>query len=146
MSESTPYDWYQRGLELLRTGNPDAAATVLERLTRAEPLSASAWEAYGQALFDAKRFDDAIDAFTWLLEREPDNDYAHFGLGMALWRRQRFLQARDELAMAFVMRPERADYAQALAQVKATLRARIEGGLPLEGPITIDPRRDEDIA
>lgn len=146
MSESTPYDWYQRGLELLRTGNPDAAATVLERLTRAEPLSASAWEAYGQALFDAKRFDDAIDAFTWLLEREPDNDYAHFGLGMALWRRQKFIQARDELAMAFVMRPERADYGQALGQVKATLRARIEGGLPLEGPITMDPNRDEGIA
>lgn len=146
MTESASYDWYQRGLELLRSGNPDAAATVLERLTRAEPLSASAWEAYGQALFDAKRFDDAIDAFTWLLEREPDNDYAHFGLGMAMWRRQRFLRARDELAMAFVMRPERSDYAQALTQVKATLRARIESGLPLEGPITIEAGRDEDIA
>ena len=34
----------------------------------------------------------------------------------------------------------------ALGQVKATLRARIEGGLPLEGPITMDPNRDEGIA
>jgi len=37
--------------------------------------------------------------------------------------------------MAFVMRPDRADYGRALSQVKATLRARSEAGLPPEGPI-----------
>jgi hypothetical protein len=34
-----------------------------------------------------------------------------------------------------VMRPNRSEYAQALSQVKATLRARAEADLPLAGPI-----------
>jgi len=37
--------------------------------------------------------------------------------------------------MAFVMRPDRSEYGTALAQVKATLRSRIGGGMPLNGPI-----------
>jgi hypothetical protein len=51
-----------------------------------------------------------------------------------------FQEARDELAMALVMRPERTEYAQALNQVKATLRARAEADLPLNGPL---PRESE---
>ena len=37
--------------------------------------------------------------------------------------------------MAFVMRPDRSEYGSALAQVRATLRARIADQLPLEGPL-----------
>jgi hypothetical protein len=40
--------------------------------------------------------------------------------------------------MAMVMRPDRPEYASALSQVKATLRARVKAGLPLEGPIEAD--------
>jgi predicted Zn-dependent protease len=129
------YDWYQRALTLLSTGNPDAALQLLERLLEVEPSSRSVLEAYARALFDAKRTDEAVDAFQRLVDAAPDDDYAHYGLGLALWRRQRFLAARDELAMAFVMRPDRSEYGSALAQVKATLRARIADGLPLEGPL-----------
>ncbi len=131
----TPYDWYQRAQSLLDGGNADAALQLLTRLRDVEPASASVLEAYARALFDAKRFPEAVDAFAALLERAPDSDYAHFGLGMALWRIQEFVRARDELAMAFVMRPERAEYGKALTQVKATLRARIADGLPLNGPV-----------
>lgn len=130
-----PYDWYQRGMTLLSTGNPDAALLLLERLLEVEPSSRSVVEGYARALFDAKRFEEAVDAFTDLVELAPDDDYAHYGLGLALWRRQRFIAARDELAMAFVMRPERSEYGSALAQVRATLRARMADGLPLEGPL-----------
>lgn len=131
----TPYEWYQRALSLLDGGNADAALLLLERLRVVEPSSSSILEAYARALFDARRYSEAIEAFGELLERAPDNDYAHFGLGLSLWRTQEFVKARDELAMAFVMRPEKADYGKALAQVKATLRARVEGGLPLNGPV-----------
>ncbi|MHB1067412.1 MAG: hypothetical protein ACYC2Z_08325 [Candidatus Nanopelagicales bacterium] len=78
----------------------------------------------------------AADVFGDLAERPPAEECARYGLGMALRRLQRFPEARDHLAMAFVMRPERSDYGQALAQVKATLRARMEGRLPLDGPIS----------
>lgn len=129
-----PYDWYQRALALLAEGNTDAAATLLERVRRSEP-SPAVLEALGRALFESRRYDEAIEVLTELAERTPDEDYAHYALGMALWRKQAFPAARDHLAMAFVMRPDRSDYGQALSQVKATLRARSEAGLPLEGPI-----------
>ena len=37
--------------------------------------------------------------------------------------------------MAVVMRPDRPEYDKALKQVRATLRARAEAGLPEEGPV-----------
>lgn len=132
----TPYEWYQRAVGLLASGNPDAAAVLLDRLRDTDPSSTSVLEALARAQFDRKRYDLAADAFGALVDRAPAEDYAHYGLGMSLWRLQRFPEARDHLAMAFVMRPERSEYGQALAQVKATLRARMEGGLPLEGPIS----------
>jgi Flp pilus assembly protein TadD len=130
-----PYDWFQRATELLAAGNSDAAAQLLAHLVAADPMSQSALEAYGRALFDARRFAEAGVAFAQLLEMAPANDYAHFGLGMSLWQAQEFTTARDHLAMAFVMKPENAEYSRALGQVKATLRARIAGGLPLNGPV-----------
>lgn len=140
------YGWYQRGLELLESGSPDAAAVVLQRLIQAEPHSASAWEAYGRALFDGRRYGEAVVAFTILIDREPDNDYGHFGLGLSLWRQQQFIEARNHLSMAVVMRPTRHDYTQALGQVDATIRARREAGLPLAGPVHVGPATSEGTA
>jgi len=133
--EGTPYDWYQRAMGFLAAGESDAAAVLLTRLRELDPGSTSVLEALARALFDSRHYDDAIAAFTELVERSPAEDYAHYGLGMSLWRRQRFPEARDHLAMAFVMRPDRSEYGSALSQVKATLRARALAGLPLAGPI-----------
>ena len=130
-----PYDWFQRAAQLLETGNPDAAAQLLERVLDAEPGSQSALESLARARFDARRYDDAAVAFECLLAAAPDNDYAHFGRGLCAWHLQQFETARDHLALAFVMRPHRPEYAKALAQVKATIFARSEGNLPLNGPV-----------
>ncbi len=134
--EGTPYDWYRRSVSLLDGGNPDAAAVLLARLREVDPTSTAVLETHARALFDSRRYEEAAAAFTELVERSPAEDYAHYGLGMCLWRLQRFPLARDHLAMATVMRPQRADYAKALAQVRSTLKARAEAGLPLEGPVS----------
>ncbi len=117
-------------------GNPDAAAVLLARLREVDPTSTAVLETHARALFDSRRYQEAADAFAELVERSPAEDYAHYGLGMSLWRLQRFPLARDHLAMAAVMRPQRAEYARALAQVRSTLKARAEAGLPLEGPVS----------
>ncbi len=134
--EGSAYDWYRRAISLLESGNPDAASVLLARLREVDPTSTSVLEAHARALFDSRRFEEAADAFAELVERSPAEDYAHYGLGMSLWRLQRFPQARDHLAMAVVMRPGRSEYATALGQVRATLRSRALAGLPLEGPIS----------
>lgn len=119
----------------MRQGNADAAAVLFDRVLAIEPGSASAQEAYARAMFDARRYEDAVMSFNVLAEREPDSDYAHYGLGISLWRLQRFTEAEEQLAMAFVMRPENAEYGKALAQVRATLRERLKAGLPKDGPV-----------
>lgn len=129
------YEAFRRAESLLAQGNADAAAVILQRLHRADPDSPSLLEAWARALFDARRFDESAHAFAMLVERSPDDDYAHYGLGLSMWRLQRFRVAQDHLAMAVVMRPERPEYDKALTQVRATLRARAEAGLPAEGPV-----------
>ena len=108
---------------------------ILFQRLREVDASPSVLEGLGRALFDAKRYEQAARVLDDLVEVSPDNDYAHFALGLSLWRLQRFIPARDHLAMAFVMNPQRSEYGTALSQVKSTLRHRTEQGLPLEGPI-----------
>jgi len=134
-NQDEAYSWFTRARELLQTGNPHAALLLIDRLMSVEPQSASIMEMYARALFDTSDFRAAAMAFDVLIQLAPDNDYAHFGKGMCLWRMQQFILSRDELGMASVMRPDRLEYARAYGQVKATLRARIEAGLPLNGPI-----------
>jgi Flp pilus assembly protein TadD len=134
--EGTPYDWYRRAVGLLEGGNADAASMLLSRLRDVDPTSLAVLEAYARALFDSRRYEEAAGAFAELVERSPAEDYAHYGLGLSLWRLQRFPASRDHLSMACVMRPDRQEYARALGQVSATIRARQEAGLPLEGPVS----------
>ena len=136
------YQWYARAKDLLESGNPHAALLLIDRIMSSEPQSASIMEMYARALFDTSDFRAASMAFDVLIQLQPDNDYAHFGKGLTLWRMQQFVQARDELGMAAAMRPDRLEYARAFGQVKATLRARIAGGLPLNGPIENQDKLD----
>lgn len=140
------YDWYHRALDLLAGGNPDAAAELLAHARASEPESLSVQEALARALFDARRYSDARAAFADITARAPDDDYAQFGLGLALARLQRHEEAAEHLALAVAMRPQRRDYVDALRQVRATVKARAEAapghdpsppdlpGGPLAGP------------
>jgi tetratricopeptide (TPR) repeat protein len=78
------YTWYQRGLELLGRGSPAAAAQLLERAAEAEPGSRSVLEALARAQFDTRRYDEAAATFRRIVEASPSDDYAQFGLGLAL--------------------------------------------------------------
>lgn len=133
--EGTAYEWYRRAMELLERGDADASLVLLDRVLAEDPRSASAREARARALFDSRRFEEAAAAFEGLAEASPADDFAHYGLGLSLWRLQRFRVAEDHLAMASVMRPDREDYRAALDQVRATLRARRKAGLPPDGPL-----------
>ncbi|RBY87919.1 tetratricopeptide repeat protein [Blastococcus sp. TF02A-30] len=113
------YEWYQRGLRLLADRNPDAAATLLARASEAEPSSRSILEALARAQFDAGRYREAIDSFTALIGRNPTDDYAQFGLGMAASRAGELRLAAEHLALAVAMRPDHGHYARALRGVRA---------------------------
>ena len=77
------------------------------RATRRPRPSCSAWaaarsprphsirETWARALFDARRYEEAAREFRVLVDLAPDDDYARFGLGLALWRLRQFPEAAE---------------------------------------------------
>src|SRR5215218_6073185 len=121
-----PYEWWQRGTELLARGDPRSPAMLLEHAAQAEGASSATWEALGRARYDAGDFRGAVEAFGRLVDLSPGSHYGHFALGLSLTRVDRFEQGAEHLAMAATMRPDRPEYADRLRQARATLRARRE--------------------
>jgi Flp pilus assembly protein TadD len=118
------YDLYRRGMVLLGRGSPAAAAQLLERAAEAEPRSRSVLEGLARAQFDTGRYSAAAGNFRRIVEASPSDDYAQFGLGLALARDGDPAAAAKHLALAAAMRPDLRHYADALRGVRATLRAR----------------------
>jgi Flp pilus assembly protein TadD len=122
-SEDT-YALYRRGLDLLGRGSAAAAAQLLERACAAEPDSRSILEALARAQFDTRHYEAAAVSFRRIVEASPSDDYAQFGLGLALARTGDHAAAAEHLALAVAMRPDLQHYTEALRGVRATLRAR----------------------
>src|SRR6201993_2805864 len=118
------YDLYRRGLDLLGRGSAAAAAQLLERAAAAEPQSRRVLEALARAQFDAHGYAAAAGSFRRIVEASPSDDYAQFGLGLALARDGNPAAAAEHLALAAAMRPDLPHYTDALRGVRATLRAR----------------------
>lgn len=121
---SDTYALYRRGLDLLGRGSAAAAAQLLERAAAAEPESRSVLEALARAQFDAGRYTASAGRFRQIVEASPSDDYAQFGLGLALARAGDPRAAAEHLALAAAMRPDLRHYTDALRDVRATLRFR----------------------
>ena len=134
-AQSDTYTLYQRGLDLLGRGSAAAAAQLLERAATAEPHSRSILEALARAQFDAGRYAAAAESFRRIVEASPADDYAQFGLGLALARTGDPGAAAEHLALAAAMRPNLRHYTDALRSVRATLSARnrMADGMPEGG-------------
>jgi tetratricopeptide (TPR) repeat protein len=113
------YDWYRRGVELLEQKHPAAAEQLLDRAAAADPDSRSIREALARAQFDAGRYAAAADNFARIVEANPSDDYAQFGLGLAAERGGDFETAVEHLALAVAMRPELGHYSRALTRARA---------------------------
>lgn len=112
------YDWYQRGLALLRNGDPAAAGQLLAHAHDSEPGSRSIREALARARFDSGDFRSSARIFSKLVTEDPADDYAHFGLGLALDRLGESTTAHGHLSMAATMRPANSEYQDALRAVR----------------------------
>jgi Flp pilus assembly protein TadD len=117
MHEHDAYDAYRDGRDLLSSGNPHAAVVALERARTLEPDKSSVRETLARAYYRSARYDAAAAEFATVVELDPVNDYAHFGLGLALIRTGDVTGARRHLRIATVMRPDRDDYQRALAEL-----------------------------
>ena len=113
------YSRFQEGSRLLDSGNTHAAIVALERARQLEPEKGSIREALARAYFRSQRVEAARAEFEKVLELDPVNDYAHFGLGLCLLRAGDRDGARGHLKMATIMRPDEEAYQDALRQASA---------------------------
>jgi len=118
-TDGEAYTRFQEGSRLLDSGNSHAAVVALERARDLEPDKGSIREALARAYFRSQRVDAARVEFEKVLELDPVNDYAHFGLGMCLLRKGDRAAARGHLKIATIMRPEEEAYQDALRQASA---------------------------
>jgi len=112
--DADAYVAFQEGSRLLADGNAHAAVVALERARRLEPEKGSVREALARAYYTSGRFGNAEREFRAALDLEPVNDYAHYGLALCRLRAGDRTGARAHLRLAVVMRPDNADYQQAL--------------------------------
>ena len=117
------YDWLQRGLGLIAAGDAAAAVALLDHAATAEPDSPAVREALARAQYDAGYYAAARESFAWIVERDPSDDYAHFGLGLAARRSGDVAAAVEHFALAAAMRPSHEPYERALRAARAALAA-----------------------
>jgi Flp pilus assembly protein TadD len=113
------YTRFQEGRRLLESGNAHAAIVSLERARELEPEKGSIREALARAYFRSGRIRRAQEEFQKVVELDPVNDYAHFGLGLCLLRTGDRDGARGHLKLATIMRPDAEAYQVALREATA---------------------------
>jgi Flp pilus assembly protein TadD len=112
------YERYREGTRLLAGANPHAAIIPLEQARDLEPDQGSIREALARAYFRTGRFVEAEREFDRVVELDPVNDYALFGLGLCRTRAGDREGARRWLRLAVAMRPDAIHYRDALGALE----------------------------
>jgi hypothetical protein len=121
MSEDlTIYERYRFGEERLAAGDPLAAARALEPAAEQETTNASLWLLLARAYFASARLRPAQEAFERVVELDPTDDHARFGLGRTFERQSRYQEALAQYRVALALSPD-PDYEAALHRLEARL-------------------------
>ena len=116
MSETT-YILFQQGRAQLKQGMAAQATVALEKAKRREPEKASIREALGIAYLRIQRYAEAEQEFRVMLELSPADHYAHYGLGRALEKQGKQLEANGHYKLASSMVPGSAQYAARIREL-----------------------------
>ena len=116
------YERFREGSRLLAGANPHAAVIPLEQARDLEPEQGSIREALARAYFRTGRFEEAEREFARVVELDPVNDYALYGLGLCRTRAGDPDGARRWLRLAVAMRPEAGHYRDALSALDRSAR------------------------
>ncbi|MFE0760827.1 tetratricopeptide repeat protein [Streptomyces smyrnaeus] len=98
--------------QLLAARDPRGAVDLLDNVIEEHPEHRGARLLRARAYFLQARLHSAEQEFEWVLEREPDNAYAHFALARTLQRAARDDEARAHFKLAAALNP-RPDFVEA---------------------------------
>ncbi|MEU4654252.1 tetratricopeptide repeat protein [Streptomyces sp. NPDC023723] len=91
--------------QLLAARDPRGAVKLLDSVIAAHPENTAARLLRARAFFAAAQLRPAELEFTIVLEREPDNAFAHFALARTYERQNRSDQARRHFRLAAALDP-----------------------------------------
>lgn len=111
------YEEWCRGVALLKSGSAHGASLVLERIRDQEPSKRSVREALGRAYFNSGRHELAEIEFAALVELDPTNHYAYYGVARCAMRRGDTNVAAAHLKVAKALHPEVTSYGDALESI-----------------------------
>ncbi|GGO51374.1 Tetratricopeptide repeat-containing protein [Streptomyces sp. WMMB 714] len=117
MSEATPETLvieFRAAEQLLDARDPRGALKLLDTVVAAHPENTAARLLRARAFFLGAQLRPAEMEFQTVLEREPDNAFAHFALGRTLQRANRADEARRHFRLAAALDP-RPDFVEAAA-------------------------------
>lgn len=117
VEEQDLYEMVIRGRALLRQGHAHQAVILLEQATALDPEKTSIREDLARALYRSGRKQRAGEEFARVIELDPSNDYAHFGLGLCQAAAGNISRALGLLKIAVAMRPDSEDYLHALQRL-----------------------------
>ncbi|MET9295945.1 tetratricopeptide repeat protein [Streptomyces sp. NPDC003077] len=108
MSESSPQTHvigFRAAEHLLAARDPRGAIQLLDPVIAEHPENTAARLLRARAFFLAARLKSAEKEFAFVLEREPDNAFAHFALARTLERANRAGEARRHFRLAAALDP-----------------------------------------
>jgi Flp pilus assembly protein TadD len=100
---------YRAAEQLLAARDPRGAVKLLDPVVAAHPENTAARLLRARAFFAAAQLRPAELEFQIVLEREPDNAFAHFALARTLERSNRADEAQRHFRLAAALEP-RPDY------------------------------------
>ncbi|WP_431044986.1 tetratricopeptide repeat protein [Streptomyces sp. P1-3] len=108
MPEPTPETHvidYRAAEQLLAARDPHGAVKLLDSVIAAHPENTAARLLRARAFFGAAQLRPAELEFQIVLEREPDNAFAHFALARTLERANRPAEAKRHFRLAAALDP-----------------------------------------
>jgi predicted Zn-dependent protease len=116
------FESFRRAEMLIARSRPLDALQALLPVLASQPNHASVQLLAGRAYLDSAQLKRAEEAFGRVLDIDPADHYARFGLGKALQRQGRFAEAHAQLKMAAAMDP-RPEYQEALGELRVRMSA-----------------------
>ncbi|MBC8090718.1 MAG: tetratricopeptide repeat protein [Pseudonocardia sp.] len=120
MTASDLFASFRRAEMLVARSRPLDALQALAPVLDSRPNDVSVQLLAGRAYLNSAQLLRAEEAFIRVVELDPTDHYARFGLGKALQRQGRLQEAHAQLKMAAVMDP-RPEYQEALGEVRARM-------------------------
>lgn len=103
--------WYYLGLAFNAKGDPKDARKAFEESVKLRPNSIEARTGLAYSLLQTKKFTEALVAADWVLKNKPDQEIAHYVIGVINLRKESYSSAARHADAALKTRP---DFAHAL--------------------------------